>query len=85
MKDYVRLNAYELGQIMGAIDKTRLGVVLQLKLREAVDHVYLDSGYTDSEVFGDLRRKEHRENRATYYAKRRVATPPSPEAEEEAK
>lgn len=53
MKDYVSLNAYELGMIMAAVDKVKLTDGLLLKLRVAVAKVYLDSGFTKEQVFGD--------------------------------
>ncbi len=66
-KQYLTLDAYELGQINALIDKNRLGEALRTRLEQAVYEVYLDSGFADNVVFGDQRYKAHRDAKEAYY------------------
>lgn len=59
-KDYIRLDAFELGQIMGAIELNRLSPALRFKLNRATAKVYLDSGFSRKQVFGDQRYRNNR-------------------------
>lgn len=59
-KVYLELDAFETGQIWAALGyaKKNLSEQLQKKIDLAVAQVYLDSGFTQEQVFGKAKAKE---------------------------
>ncbi len=60
MKEVIRLNAFELGQILGACDVSKLSPALQFKIKRVQAKIYLASGFSRKEVFGDTRVTENK-------------------------
>ena len=60
-KKYLQLDAYDLGQIVAALDQSKVSKSLRARIKIATAQVYLDSGFTPKQVFGDQRYKKNRE------------------------
>lgn len=62
-KEYMRLTAFEIGQLRGALIGEafkQLQPDLQYKFKRAQANIYLDSGFKPHQVFGDQRYPENK-------------------------